>query len=443
MILNNLGSSLKESLRKLARSNKIDKRTAEELVKDIQRALLQADINVKLVMKLSNNIKTRAIKEEVMGGFDAREHISRVVYEELANILGRGIDLELKGQTIMMVGLQGSGKTTTTAKLAKYFQRKGLRPVVICADTFRPGAYEQLSQLCTANAIPFYGDKGNKDAVEIVKKGLKEKKEYDVKIIDTTGRHALEKELIAEMEDIDKALDPDHKFLVLDAAIGQEAEEQARAFGESIGITGVIITKLDGTAKGGGALSAVSETNSGIAFIGTGEKMGDIERFDPEGFISRLVGMGDLKALMERVEESITPEDMGVEEILKGKFTLKEMYKQFQAINKMGPLKQIIQMIPFGGFGVDITDKDYNKTKNKLGRYKVIMDSMTDFELENPSVLNGSRIRRVAIGSGSDTNEVKELIRYYRMMKKALGAFKGGKILGMPKNLMKMFGKQV
>jgi signal recognition particle subunit SRP54 len=443
MILGNLGNSLKESFNKLARSNKIDKKVAEEIIKDIQRALLQADVNVKLVMKLSENIKKRALKEEVLEGFDAKEHVSRIIYEEFSNILGKGTEIALKRQNIMMVGLQGSGKTTTTAKLAKYFQRKGLKTAVIGADTFRPGAFDQLSQLCKANGIPFYGEKGNKNAVELVKNGLNELKEYEVKIVDTAGRHALEDDLIQEMKDIDVVLKPDHKFLVLDAAIGQEAEAQSKKFNEAIGITGVIITKLDGTAKGGGALSAVSETGSGIAFIGVGEKIDDLEKFDPDSFISKLVGLGDLKSLMERVQESVKPDEMAVEEVLKGKFTLKEMYKQFEAINKMGPFNQILQMIPFGGLGIDLKDKDYEKTKYKLDKYKVIMDSMTEYELENPTCFNSSRIRRVAIGSGSDIAEVRELLNYYKTMKKAFGMFKGGNIRGLPSKLMKMFSKGI
>ncbi|RQD86375.1 signal recognition particle protein Srp19, partial [Methanosalsum natronophilum] len=278
MVMDKLGSSLQDALKKLVSSGRIDERTVNEVVKDIQRALLQSDVNVSMVMEMSKKIKERALKEEVPKGMSPKEHVIRIVYQELISIIGKGTEVQLKEQKIMMIGLQGSGKTTTTAKLARYFQKKGLKPAVVCADTFRPGAYQQLKTLCERLNVPFYGEEENKDAVEIVKRGIKEIEKYDVKIIDTAGRHALEKDLIKEMEQIHEILDPDHKFLVLDAAIGQQASEQARAFNESIRISGVIISKLDGTAKGGGAISAVSETNSSIAFIGTGETPEDFER---------------------------------------------------------------------------------------------------------------------------------------------------------------------
>ena len=196
MVLDNLGTSLKDALKKLANSNKIDKEIIDEVVKDIQRALIQADVNVKLVMKLSSQIKNRALTEAPPAGMDSREHVLRIVYTELVNIVGKATLIKLESQTIMMVGLQGSGKTTTTAKLAKYFARKGLKPAVICADTYRPGAYDQLSQLCTKLGVAFYGEKDNKDAVAIVRNGLKEIAKYDVRIVDTAGRLALEGDLI-------------------------------------------------------------------------------------------------------------------------------------------------------------------------------------------------------------------------------------------------------
>ena len=307
MVLDNLGSSLKDAVKKLVNAGKIDKEVIDDVVKDIQRAMIQSDVNVRLVMKLSSQIKNRALTEAPPAGMDSREHVLRIVYTELVNIVGKATPIELKPQTIMMVGLQGSGKTTTTAKLAKYFARKGLKPAVICADTYRPGAYDQLSQLCEKLGVAFYGERDNKDAVAIVRNGLKEIAKYDVKIVDTAGRHALETDLIQEMKDISTLTNYDHRFLVLDAAIGQQASEQAKAFNDAVGITGVVITKLDGTAKGGGALSAVSDTNTSIAFIGVGETPEDLERFDPDGFISRLLGMGDLKALVEKANEMLTP----------------------------------------------------------------------------------------------------------------------------------------
>jgi signal recognition particle subunit SRP54 len=426
MVLDNLGTSLKDALKKLANSTRIDKAVIDEVVRDIQRAMIQADVNVKLVMKLSNTIKNRALTEAPPAGMNSKEHVLRIVYTELVNIVGKASQVKLEPQTIMMVGLQGSGKTTTTSKLARYFSRKGLKPAVICADTYRPGAYDQLSQLCAKLGVTFYGEKDNKDAVAIVRNGLKELSKYDVRIVDTAGRHALEKDLIDEMKNIYSLTKFEHKFLVLDAAIGQQASEQAKAFNEAIGITGVIITKLDGTAKGGGALSAVSDTNTSIAFIGVGETPEDLERFDPDGFISRLLGMGDLKALVERANEVLVKEDVNVEKMMAGKFTLNDMYSQLEAINKMGPLKQIMSMLPLGGMGANITDDMYKVTQDKLRSYKIIMDSMTKSERDDPKLIGSSRIVRIAKGSGRSADDVRELLKYHKMMQKAMKGMKGG-----------------
>ncbi len=436
MVLDKLGDSLQGALKKLVGAGRIDEKVVDEAVKDIQRAMLQADVNVKLVMTLSQKIKQRSLKEEPPVGMNPREHILRVVYQELIGILGKSANVRLASQTIMMVGLQGSGKTTTTAKLARYFQRKGLKTAVICADTFRPGAYDQLKTLCDRNGIFFYGEKDVKDAVAITQRGLPAIEKYDVKIIDTAGRHALEKDLIKEMEDIHKVAKPDHKLLVIDAAMGQQASEQARAFNNSIGITGVVITKLDGTAKGGGALSAVSETDSAIAFIGVGETPDDLEKFEADRFISRLLGMGDIKSLVEKAEESLKEDDIDMEAMLSGKFTLKDMYKQLEAMNKLGPLKQVMQMLPMGKLGMNVSDDMYSVTQEKMGKYKVIMDSMTDKELEDPKHINSSRIIRISRGSGTKYDEVRELLKYHKTMQKTIKGLKGGKF-----NLQKMMKK--
>jgi signal recognition particle subunit SRP54 len=436
MVMDKLGNSLQDALKKIVKSGRIDERTVNEVVKDIQRALLQSDVNVKLVMQMSKHIKERALKEEVPSGMSPREHIIRIVYQELINIIGKSTDIPLKPQTIMMIGLQGSGKTTTTSKLARYFQRKGLKPGVVCADTFRPGAYQQLKTLCTKLNVAFYGEEGNPDAVGIVERGLNELQKNDVLIVDTAGRHSLESDLITEMEEIHAVAKPDYKLLVLDGAIGQQASEQARAFNDSIGISGVVISKLDGTAKGGGALSAVSETNSSIAFIGIGETPEDLERFEADRFISRLLGMGDIKSLIEKAEEALGEEDFDMESMLRGKFTLKDMYKQLESLNKMGPMKQIMQMLPLGGMGAKIPEDAYQVTGDKLGRYRVLMDSMTEDEMLNPRVIGSARIKRIARGSGCAPEDVRELLKYHKMMQTAMKGFRGGKF-----NMQKMMKK--
>ncbi len=437
-MLDKLGSSLKDAMKKLAGRSVVDRAAVEDLVKDLQRALLQSDVNVKLVMNLSNAIKTRSLEEELPKGMAVREHVLRIVYQELVKLMGRGTEVTLGSQTILMAGLQGSGKTTTTAKLARYFQRKGLRVGVICGDTFRPGAYEQLSTLCAKINIPCIGNPKETDALKIVREGLPALSHVEVVIIDTQGRHALENELIQEIIDINTISKATHRWLVIDAALGQQASEQARRFHEAIGIDGVIITKMDGTAKGGGALSAVSETQSGIVFIGSGETIDDLERFDPDGFISRLLGMGDLKALVEKAEESIASSDFDVNAMMRGKFTLRDMYKQLESLNKMGPLKQIMSMLPMGN--MQLPDGVLDVTTVKMSRYRIIMDSMTSAELDDPSLLGSSRVQRIAHGAGASPEEVRELLKYYKTMKRALKGVRGGGGKFDLQRMMKRFG---
>src|SRR5512139_1989413 len=436
-MIDRLGTSLKDALKKLAGKTVVDRAAVEELVRDLQRALLQADVNVKLVMQLSQAIKTRSLEEEPPKGMSVREHVLRIVYQELVRLVGSSGEVRLEPQRILMAGLQGSGKTTTTAKLARYFQRKGLKTAVICADTFRPGAFDQLSTLCARINIPCYGDPKEKDAQVIVKDGLKTLGNVEVVIIDTQGRHALEDDLIQEIIDLNLLTKATHRWLVIDAALGQQARDQARRFHEAINIDGVIITKMDGTAKGGGALSAVAETKSGIVFIGSGETIDDLERFDPDGFISRLLGMGDLKALLEKAEEAIKKDDVDVNAMLKGKFTLRDMYKQIEALNKMGPLKQIMGMLPMSN--MELPEGVYDVTSTKMVRYRIIMDSMTPFELDAPSLINSSRMQRIARGAGASPDEVRELLKYFKMMQRTLKGLRGGGGKFNMQRLMKRF----
>ncbi len=418
-------SSLKDVIRKITRASSIDKAFVEEMVRDIQRALIRADVNVRQVKEISDTIKKRALNESPKS-LNPREHIIRIVYEEILKGVGEGIEIPLKKTKIMLVGLQGSGKTTTAVKIAKYYKDRGVKTAVIAGDAYRPAAYHQLKQLAERYGIGFYGEENERDAIKIVKKGVKELKNYDMIIIDTAGRHALEDELIEEMKRMANEIKPDYKFLVLDSAIGQLASKQAEAFNSAIGIDGIIITKFDGTAKGGGALSAARQIGIPIAFIGNGEKIEDIEKFDPAGFVSRLLGMGDVKALIEKFER-IAKEEIDAEAFLKGKFTLKDIYKQIDAMNKMGPISKILEMLPFG-FSLKVDDSAIETTQEKMKKFKVIMDSMTEEELINPKIIDQSRVRRIAIGSGTSPQEVKELLNYYNTMKNVMKKMKKGKI---------------
>jgi signal recognition particle subunit SRP54 len=432
MVLDNLGSSLRSSLDKLQGKSRLDEEDVEEIIKEIQRSLLSADVEVDLVMDLSASIKERATGEEPPAGTSARDHVLKIVYEELVDLVGESTDLPLEPQTILLAGLQGSGKTTSAAKMAWWFSKKGLRPAVIQTDTFRPGAYDQAKQMCERAEVSFYGDPDEEDPVKIARDGLEETAEADVHIVDTAGRHALEDDLIAEIEEIEGAVDPDRSLLVLDAAIGQGAKEQAREFDDAIGIGGVVVTKLDGTAKGGGALTAVNETGSSIAFLGTGETVQDIERFEPNGFISRLLGMGDLKQLSERVERAMAEtqeedDDWDPEDIMEGSFTLKDMQKQMEAMNRMGPLDQVMDMIPGLGGGMmdELPDDAMDVTQDRMRAFDVIMDSMTDDELENPRSIGASRVRRIARGAGEEEETVRELLQQHKMMEQTIQQFQG------------------
>jgi signal recognition particle subunit SRP54 len=432
MVLDDLGSSLRGTLEELRGKSRLTEDDVQDVVKQIQRSLLQADVDVSLVMELSDSIKTRALEEEPPAGTTARDHVLRIVYEELVALVGDSTELPLEEQTIMLAGLQGSGKTTTAAKMAWWFSKKGLRPAVIQTDTFRPGAYDQAREMAGRAEVDFYGDPDAEDPVEIARRGLEETADADVHIVDTAGRHALEDDLIEEIEAIGEVVDPDRNLLVLDAAIGQGAKEQARRFEESIGIEGVVITKLDGTAKGGGALTAVNETDSTVAFLGTGEEIGDIERFEPNGFISRLLGMGDLKQLAERVERAMTEtgaeeDDWDPESMLEGQFTLHDMRKQMNAMNRMGPLDQIMDMIPGLGGGLmdQLPDDAMDVTQDRMRRFEFVMDSMTDAEMEHPRAIGQSQIERIARGSGTDEEIVRELLQQHKMMERTIKQFQG------------------
>ncbi len=432
MVLDNLGSSLRSTLDNLRGKSRLSEEDIEDVVREIQRSLIQADVDIQLVQELSDNIESRSLQEEPPAGTSARDWVLRIVYEELVELVGDSTDLPLEGQTILLAGLYGSGKTTTAAKMAWWFSKKGLRPAVIQTDTDRPGAYDQSKQMAENAEVDFYGDPDAEDPVKIAREGLEATEAADVRIVDTAGRDGLNQELIEQIERIAAAVQPDRNLLILDAAMGQSAKEQAQEFEEAIGIDGVAITKLDGTAKGGGALAAVNETNSTIAFLGTGETVKDIERFEPSSFVSRLLGMGDIKQLAERVERAMEEtqaedEDWDPEDMLEGSFTLRDMQKQMEAMNKMGPLGQVLDMIPGMGGGLmdQLPDDAMDMTQERMQDYKVIMDSMTDEEMENPRVVGASRMKRIARGSGKPEERIRELLEQHRMMDRALNQFQG------------------
>jgi len=444
MVLEKLSESLKGTLQKIAKSIFVDEKLINELIKDIQKALLQSDVNVKLVFDLTQKIKERALKEEPAKGLTKKEQLINIVYDELVKFLG-GEKSELnisekKPAKIMLVGLFGSGKTTTAGKLAKHFLKRGNKVALVGLDVHRPAAMTQLEQVAKQVNVPFFIDKKTKDPIKIYKSFEDELKKFDVVIVDTAGRDALSNDLINEIKDVNNLVKANENLLVISADIGQAAQKQAEAFHQSCGITGVIVTKMDGTAKGGGALTACAVTKAPIKFIGVGEKLDDFESFNPQGFVGRILGMGDIEALLEKAKEAITEEEAQdlEKKLLKGEFSLIDLYQQMEAMSKMGSLSKIMEMIP--GMGQIKMPKDMLQVQEgKLVKWKHAMNSMTKHELEDPEIIDASRIERIAKGSGISTSDIRELIKQYRQGKKMMKMFKGSE---SPEKLMQKLSKK-
>ncbi len=443
MVLEKLSEGLKNALQKVAKSLFVDDRLINELVKEMQRALLQADVNVKLVFSLTERIKERIKKEETPGALTKKEYLVNIVYEELTEFLG-GEKTELKladkaPNKIMLVGLFGSGKTTTTGKLAKYFMKRGKKVALLGLDVHRPAALEQIEQVGRQVNVHVFALKEEKDPIKIYRHYEREYSKFDVLIIDTAGRDALSKELIEELKSVHKTAQPDESLLVISADIGQAAQTQAKAFHDAGQITGVIITKMDGTAKGGGALSACAVTHAPVKFIGTGEKADDFEQFNPKGFVGRLLGMGDIEALLEKAKEAMTEEEAKDIEakLLKGEFNLIDLYNQMEAMSKMGPLGKVLEMVP--GLGQLSLPKEALKVQEeKLKKWKHAINSMTKQELENPDVIDAQRIERISKGSGVSTSDIRDLVKQYKQSKKMVKLLKGES----PEKLMKKLSRK-
>lgn len=442
MVLEKLGDSLKNTLQKIAKSLFVDEKLINELIKDIQKALLHADVNVKLVFDSTEKIKKRALSEESPKGLTKKEQLINIVYGELVDFLGREqhkIEINQKPFRIMLLGLFGSGKTTTAGKLAKFYTKRGFKVALVGLDIHRPAAMEQIEQVGKHANVKVFSDKKIKDPIEIWEKFKNECRDFDILIIDTAGRDALSHDLIAEIEGVNKTIKPDENLLVISADIGQAAQKQAEQFHKSCGITGVIVSKMDGTAKGGGALTACAVSGAPIKFIGVGEKIDDLEQFNPQGFVGRLLGMGDLEALLEKAKEVIKTEDaedLG-RRFLKGEFNLIDLYEQMEAMSKMGPLSSIVEMIP--GFSqLKLPKEMLQVQESKLKKWKIAMNSFTKKELEDPEIVDSSRIERISKGSGIPTSEVRELLKQYKQSKKMVRMFKGSK--GDISKFIKKFG---
>ena len=433
-MLDNLKSSLRAAIKKIVNSSGIDEELIKELSKDIQRSLLQSDVNVKMVFEITKNIENRSLNETPPPGLSRKDHIVKILYDELAKLLGNETEFHFqsgKVNKVLMLGIQGSGKTTVTSKLAKFLTKQGYRVAVIGADTFRPGALIQLKTMCEKSDVEVYGENGNENPSEIVKNGLKhfQKTNLDIILIDTAGRHKQEKDLLDEMKQINKTADPDLALLVIDGTIGQQCFVQAEAFHKTVPVGGIIITKLDSSAKGGGALAASAATGAQVMYIGTGERIDDLEVFSPTRFVGRLLGMGDIQAVLDlakRLENEA--DDVRMKRISSGKMNMEDFYYQLEEVTKVGSFQGLLDTMP--GLSGMVKEDQVEKMEERVDKWRYIIQSMNEGEKKDPNLLNASRIKRIARGSGWPEHEVKELVKNYKNSKNIMKASKGRQMQG-------------
>src|SRR5829696_5019876 len=441
-MLDNLRTGLRSALKKIVGASDINEELIDSLCKDIQRSLLQSDVNVRLVLSITKNLKERALKEQPPKGLTKKDHIITILYNEISSLLGYSGDQIInvekdqsiqedslhfqpgKKNIILMLGIQGSGKTTCTVKIARWLSKHGYKVGIIGADTWRPGALTHLKMNCIKIKVEVYGEEENKNPISIVKNGLQyyDSQEYDIIIIDTAGRHKEESGLLEEMNEIHQVTKPDLVLLVIDGTIGQQAYSQAKAFHDAAPIGGIVITKLDGTAKGGGALAASAATGAKIVFIGTGERLDDLELFSPTRFVGRLLGMGDIKALLEMARGlELQANENQVKRLMSGKMTIEDFYAQMESASKMG-FRNIIENLGISGM---VKEDKLDEMETRMEKWRFIIQSMTKQERKDPDVINESRRKRIARGSGLSEGEIKEMIKQYNTSKSFMKQNKG------------------
>ena len=438
----NLTNKLETIFKKLRGYGKLNEDNIKEALREIRIALLEADVNLNVVKEFIEKIKIRAVGQEVMSSLTPGQQVVKIVNEELTTMLGgtnSGIALVSKPPIIiMMVGLQGSGKTTTSAKLARRFLKEGQLPLLVAADIYRPAAIEQLNILGKELGIPVFNGNGANNPIDICKRSLAEALEKGCRsiVIDTAGRLHIDEELMQELKNIKGKIKPHEILFVADAMTGQDAVNVAKTFNEHIGIDGIVLTKMDGDARGGAALSIRSVTGKPIKFIGIGEKLDQLEQFYPDRIASRILGMGDVLSLIEKAQDSFNQEaaQKMQKKLREDSFTLEDFRDQLSQIKKLGPIEQIVGMIP--GMGKMKVGEENEK---ELVRIAAIIDSMTRKEKNNHTIINGSRKKRIAKGSGTEVWEVNRLLKQFVQMKKMMRQFsKPGfmKKFGMPNQLM-------
>ncbi|MDG7042859.1 MAG: signal recognition particle protein [Nitrososphaerota archaeon] len=407
-MFDDLKKGLKEALDRLMNRGSIDEEALREFSLDVQRTLLKGDVNVRLVLELTKNVQERLTREGRVPGVSVKELAVRALYEEMSKLLGGDNVLPIQPKNlILMMGIQGSGKTTLAAKLARYYTVKGMNVGLITTDVYRPGAYEQLKSLGDRIKVEVYYREGAKP-VDIAKEGIARFSGKNMVIIDTAGRHKEERSLLQEMTSLESAISPTFTLLVVDGTSGQQIFNQAKAFSEAVKVGGIAITKLDGTAKGGGALAAAAATGAKVYFISEGERLEDIEEFSATRFVGRLLGIGDLKGLMERVRQAeITMKEDEVRKALSGRMDLQSFLDQMEQMNKLGPLEKVLEMLPGAP---KVNEEDIQKAKVQMEKWKAAIRSMTPEERRDPKIINASRIRRIARGSGITEKDVRALL---------------------------------
>ena len=433
-MLDNLKNNLRAAIKKIVNSSGVDEELIKELSKDVQRALLQSDVNVRLVLEITKNLEERSLNETPPPGLSRKDHIVKILYDELAKLLGKETEFSFqagKQNKVLMLGIQGSGKTTITAKLSKFLTKQGYKVGVVGADTYRPGALVQLKTMCEKANVEVYGDEKNKDSPQIVKNGIKhfEDSNLDIILIDTAGRHKEEKTLLDEMKEIKKAAEPDLVLLVIDGTIGQQCFSQAEAFHKIVPVGGIVITKLDSSAKGGGAIAASAATGAQIMYVGTGERIDDLEKFSPTRFVGRLLGMGDIQALLDlakRLESEA--DDVRLKRISSGKMNMDDFYYQLEEVTKVGSLKGFLDNMP--GLSGMVKEDQLDQVEGRVEKWRYIIQSMNKEEKADPDLVNASRIKRIARGSGWAEHEVKELLKNYKNSKNMMKASKGRQMQG-------------
>lgn len=437
-MLDDLRKGLRGAINKIVKSNSLDEKVIAQLKKDVQRSLIMSDVEAGLVVEVTGRLHQRALEEMPPPGLSRKNHVVKILYEELSSLLGTEYTLNVpndKTMKILLLGIQGSGKTTTCAKISKILHDGGTTVGVIGADNYRPGALTQLRTMCDKAKTEVYGNESNKSADDIVREGLKYFGDtHNVIIVDTAGRHRKEQDLLDEMKRISSVAQPDLVILVIDGTVGQQCFAQAKAFHAAVPVGGIIITKLDGSGKGGGALAAAAATGARIMFVSNGERIDDLVPFSPTRFVGRMLGMGDIQAVLDLAKKLERKSDGDrTKRIYRGKMSLIDFLEEMENVVKSGSLKDMLDSIPM--LAGKVSDKRLDNVDSNMEKWRYMVQSMTEEEQMNPDVLNRSRIKRISRGSGCTERDVKNLIKGYNSTKTMIKSNKGRKMTDMMRRM--------